>query len=147
MCIIPKRLMLGLDPERCKMKPLKEHMKEAILEVFNVPINDRDQRKAFDRAWVRKMKKKILTTFNNRRGRFSTSARIELWRLLGVLKSINASQQEEKEWLKSLVTFANGKWFLQSGVIFLCCFKTFKLHSFYFQYLMFLVMFRYVMEG
>ena len=50
MCIIPKCLMLGLDPKRCKMKPLEEHMKEAILEVFNVPVNDRDQRKAFDRA-------------------------------------------------------------------------------------------------
>ena len=78
------------------MKPLKEHMKEAILEVFNVSVNNRDQRKAFDRVWVREMKKKVLTTFNNRRGRFSTSARIELWRLLGVPKSINVSQQEEE---------------------------------------------------
>ena len=82
MCIIPKRLMLGLNPERCKMKPLEEHMKEAILEVFNVSMNDRDQHKAFDRAWVREMKKNVLTTFNNRRGHFSTNAHIELWRLL-----------------------------------------------------------------
>ena len=118
------------------MKPLEEHMKEAILEVFNIPVNGRDQRKAFNRAWVREMKKKVLKTFNNRHGRFSTSARIELRRLLGVPKLINVSQQEE-EWLRSLEAFANGKWFLQSGVIFLCCFKTFKLHSFYYQYLMF----------
>ena len=40
MRIIPKRLMLGLDPEQCKMKPLEEYMKEAILEVFNVPVNE-----------------------------------------------------------------------------------------------------------
>ena len=83
-------------------------MKKAILKVFNVPVNDRDQRKAFDRAWMREMKKKVLTTFNNRHGRFSTSARIELWRLLGVPKPINASQQEEKEWLRSLEALANG---------------------------------------
>ena len=118
MLIIQKRLMLGLDPEQCKMKPLEEYMKEAILEVFNVPVNDRDQCKAFDKAWVREMKKKILTTFNNRRGCFSISACIELWRLLGVPKPVNASQQEEKEWLRSLKAFSNGKWFLQSGVIF-----------------------------
>jgi len=33
MRIIPKRLMLGLDLERFKMKPLEEHMKEVILDI------------------------------------------------------------------------------------------------------------------
>jgi len=86
MQIIQKRLMLGLDLERCKMKSLEAHMKEAILGEFDVPLNDKVQRKAFDRAWIKSIKTNVLTTFNNRRGRFSTSARIELWRLLGVPK-------------------------------------------------------------
>jgi len=84
--------MLGLNPKRCKMKPSKEHMKEAILEIFDVPMNDREQYKAFDKGWLREIKKKVLMTFNNYSDRFSTSAHNEFWRLLGVSKPVNARE-------------------------------------------------------
>jgi hypothetical protein len=108
MRILPKRLMLGLDPERSRIKPEEEHIKDSILEVFDVPANDRKQRKAFDRAWEANIRKKALISFNNRWGRFSTNARLEMWRLLGVPKPINARAEEMAEWRLSLIPFDRG---------------------------------------
>ena len=114
--------MLGLHPERSKMKPAKQHIKDAILDVFDVHVNDRKQRKAFDRAWISGIRKKVLINFNNRRGRFSTNARLELWRLLGVPKPINASPQEMDEWKQSLKPFHHGNLYLQGSVNYIMCF-------------------------
>ena len=55
MRLIPKRLMLGLDPTGSKMKPSEEHIKEAILDIFEVSLNDKVQHKAFDRAWMKEI--------------------------------------------------------------------------------------------
>lgn len=97
MRIIPKRLIVGLDQERSRMKPKEQHIKVAILEVFDVPVNDRKQQKAFDKVWVSEIRKKVLINFNNHHSHFSTNARLELWRLLGVPKPISARTQEMAE--------------------------------------------------
>jgi len=123
MCLIPKRMLLGLDLERCRMKPSEEHIKKEILDIFDVSSNDREQPKAFDKAWVREIKKKVLMTFNNRQGRFSTSALSELGRILEVPNPINASQHEMQEWMHSLRVFENGNIFFAKFYKFLILFE------------------------
>ena len=110
---ISKKLMLGVDPTRNRMFPEEEHMKEEILAVFNVGEGDIFKRSAFERAWEESLKTKVKVAIINRRGRFASYARLELWRLLGVPKPQNGSQKEIETWkttLKPLFRRNNWRW-------------------------------------
>ena len=86
----------------------------------------------------------VLTTFNNCRGCFSISTHNELWRILGVPKPINGSEQEMKDWIQSLEPIGNGNFFLQ---IFKFSFYNLE-HVIYIDFVFSILMtYRYVVEG
>ena len=76
---ISKRLMLGLDPVRCTMFPKTKYIKATILDAFHVAEDDFPKRNIFERAWLEALHRKVRTSIINRRGRFSTYTRRELW--------------------------------------------------------------------
>ena len=112
MRVLPKQLMLGLDPEKNRMRPREEHVKEAILDSFDVGVDDTCLRKQFDNAWTAGLKTKVGVHISNRRGRFSTNARTELWRLLGVPKPVNGSAEELERWRARLLQIYTGEYVL-----------------------------------
>lgn len=99
---IPKQLMLGLHKERNSMYPSEKLMKESILSAFDISKDDVVTRKQFDRAWTTNLNKRVLLSISNRRGRFSTTARSALWRLLGIPKPINGTPNEIAMWKESM---------------------------------------------
>ncbi|KAG0596273.1 hypothetical protein M758_UG239200 [Ceratodon purpureus] len=105
--------MLGVQVNKCRMFPHEEHMKEEILAVFNVGEGDMFKRSAFERAWEESLKTKVKVAIINRRGRFASYARLELWRLLGVPKPRNGNSIEIESWkdsLKPLFRHNNWRW-------------------------------------
>lgn len=110
---LPKELMLGLDPEINRMWPREEHVKEAILDLFDVGVEDTRMRKQFNLAWTASLKRKVNVHITNRRGRFSTNARKELWRLLGVSKPVNGSPEHLGSWRERLLQISTGEYFLE----------------------------------
>jgi len=108
MAAISKRLMLGLDPKKNRPFPREEHIKEAILEAFDTSPTDSMTRKVFDRMWVETLRRKVKLLMSNRRGRFSTTTRTQLWQYLGVPKPQQATQVEMEEWKQRLVPLAEG---------------------------------------
>lgn len=99
---IAKQLMLGFDEEKNFMYPREDDMKEAVLGVFNVGPEDVTTRRLFDRAWTTDLKKRVLLSISNRRGRFSTTARTTLWRLLRIPKPVNGTPEEIDTWKDSM---------------------------------------------
>lgn len=99
---IPKQLMLGLQKEKNCMYPSEELMKGSILSTFDIGEDDVITRRQFDRAWTADLKKRVLLSISNRRGRFSTTARNALWRLLGIPKPINGTPDEIAMWKDSM---------------------------------------------
>jgi len=94
MGAIAKCLMLKLDPTKNRPFPREEHIKEAILEAFDTFLIDNMTRKVFDRVWIELLRKKVRILISNRCGRFSITARSQLWLHLGVPKPQQGTQED-----------------------------------------------------
>ena len=108
MAPIAKHLMLGLNPRKKRPFHREEYIKEAILEAFNTSISNSVTRKVFDKVWVKSLRKIVKKVISDRRGRFSTIARIHLFHFLGVPKPVQGTPEEIEQWKKTLEWFAEG---------------------------------------
>ncbi|KAG0597223.1 hypothetical protein M758_UG322100 [Ceratodon purpureus] len=114
-----KKLILEVDVNKCRMFPHEEHMKEEILAISNAVEGVMFKLSAFERAWEESLKTKVKVTIINRRGRFASYARLELWRFLGVPKPRNGNSTEIESWKDSLKPlFRHNNWRWKDGDLF-----------------------------
>lgn len=114
MKVLSKQLILGLDPQKNRPYPRDDHIKEAILEEFNVLPTDTYTRNLFNRVWMEGLRSQVKVYIVNRRGRFATTTRRQLWRNLGVPipETAAATEVEMEAWKQSLVPLFEGMPFL-----------------------------------